>query len=73
MKIGMAVNSGHLEQKGRLAELLENAAVQSTNLGLWVEGRPFDVTLRQIVNQLLEQVDSPEPANVYSRRPHRSA
>jgi hypothetical protein len=69
----MAVNTGLNDQKERLAELLENAAVQSINLGLWVEGRPFDVTLRRIVDQLLEQVDQPEPANVYSRRPHRDS
>lgn len=54
MRIGMAVNSGMRAEKLDLAELLEQAAELSIEIGLWVEGRPFDVGLRQLAKQLEE-------------------
>ena len=70
MAIGMAVNSGSTKEKQELSDLLRQAAKIAFDLQLWVEGKPFDITLGQIVDQL--KTDE-EPANVYSRHPHRSA
>jgi len=50
--IGMAVNSGLEEKKAELVHLLEFAAEKSIEVGLWIDGKPFDVTLRQIATQL---------------------
>ena len=54
MTVGMAVNSGNEVKKQELAALLDAASFLAIDLGLWIEGRPFDVTLRQIANQLTE-------------------
>lgn len=54
MTVGMAVNSGNEAKKQELAALLDAASFLAIDLGLWIEGRPFDVTLRQIANQLTE-------------------
>ena len=56
MGIGMAVNSGSIELKQELAELLATAAKHSFEIGLWVDGKAFDVTLRQVVAQLKDSM-----------------
>ncbi len=52
MTIGMAVNSGMEAKKAQMAELLEHVAVMALDLGLWIEGKPFDITVRQIAAQI---------------------
>jgi hypothetical protein len=53
MSIGMAVNSGNEAKKQELATLLDQAYSLSIELGLWIAGRPFNITLRQVANQLM--------------------
>lgn len=50
--IGMAVNSGQGEERRQLIQVLECAAMLSHKVELWIEGRPFDVTLQRIARQL---------------------
>ena len=71
MTIGMAVNSGHEEKKLELVALLNKASLLALDLGLWVEGRPFDVIMRNLANQLdrsvndLPYVDPDDPRPVW--------
>ena len=58
MRVGMAVNSGQEARKQELATLLDAASFLAIELGLWVESKPFDVTLRAVANQLTEQTEA---------------
>lgn len=53
MHVGMAVNTGNDDKKKALAADLENLTDKALELGLWVDGHPFDVYLRAVASSLL--------------------
>lgn len=56
-RVGMAVNSGHHDQKRQLADKLEALCEETRALNLWVNGYPFNQTLYAVAEQLREAID----------------
>ena len=52
----MAVNIGHKTAKLQLAGLLEEARLPSMELGLYVDGKPFEVLLAQVAQAVRKQL-----------------
>jgi hypothetical protein len=57
VRVGMAVNIGEPEKKKRLIELLLEAETLSLEVGLWVQGNPFDETLKGVIGGLQRSLD----------------
>lgn len=55
MSIGMAANGGHKIAKLQLAGLLEEARMPAMEVGLYVNGQPFEVLLAQVAQALRKQ------------------
>jgi hypothetical protein len=55
-RVGMAVNCGDAEKKQRLIESLLEVEQLSSEIRLWVEGRPFEDTVKGIIGGLQRSI-----------------
>lgn len=61
-RVGMAVDSGTETRQSRLelADKLDDLRFAAYEMHLWVQGNPFNETLRAVAEQLRETVDDEE-------------
>jgi hypothetical protein len=55
-RVGMAVNCADAEKKQRLIESLLDVEQLSSEIRLWVEGRPFEDTVKGIIGGLQRSI-----------------
>jgi GGDEF domain-containing protein len=56
MRVGMAVDGNKPSEKSKLATLLMLSAQYAGELNMWVNGVPFDQALKQVAQQLRENI-----------------